>query len=245
MEQETTRLCPHCGHEAKTKDHRCPQCDWTLHWDKRDQRVYEVNYLQSTLTKTWWTLCFIIAVAGQICMFLANDMFDGLVPFRPTLCAGHLMRACGETALLYGLWYGLRFEYKRLAWLIAAVAALFIAYHLAIIAYCFHDSLPLPDNAKALLPDAGFYLLVASEAAAALLGYMLFDNYNGRLSTTGFVMAAAMLLHLLLNVLLHLSGVNIAADLAVGAANIAYFCLLKNRFLTHEEYVRKVRGKKA
>ena len=104
---------------------------------------------------------------------------------------------------------------------------------------------PLPDNAKALLPDAGFYLLVASEAAAALLGYMLFDNYNGRLSTTGFVMAAAMLLHLLLNVLLHLSGVNIAADLAVGAANIAYFCLLKNRFLTHEEYVRKVRGKKA
>ena len=231
---DAIRKCPHCGNYVKVEEGWCHHCHWWVRWNENEEEVFEVNYLQSTLPRWVWVVFFLIAAAGQLCMLFSNEMFHGM------LDAAHLLKAIGETALLCGLLYGLRFEYKRLTALIAILIVLLVVYHLLIFCHLHPEFVPLPGIIRKYTPVIALCLLIVSELAYAVLGLLLFDYYKGMLSTTGIVMAAAILIHMLFNLWLKMSGVNFFADAIVAIATIVYFYLLMSRFLNHAAYKKVV-----
>ncbi|MBR5687142.1 MAG: hypothetical protein IKX36_04205 [Prevotella sp.] len=231
------KICPHCGHEVALDDKTCEECQWLLRWSKDDPSVYEVDHVQTTLSRPTLTCFFLLAAIGQIMLFLSTKTLDNLVNQRMMLCFGHVLKMAGETALLYTLMRGLRFEYKRLAILFRVTIVLLIAYHLiaAVLPYIGHWLVPAA--LRPVIVSVAPYVLIAAEVAYVILGYRILDSYNGKLSFTGLLMALAAVLHLVLNLILHRSGNDIISDAAVAIVTIFYFFILSRRMLDHEAFL--------
>ena len=173
-------------------------------------------------------------------LFLSTKTLDNVVSQRMMLFFGHLLKMAGETALLFTLMRGLRFEYRHMALLCRVTIVLLVAYHLVAAAYPFLGHPLIPTVLRPMIVSVAPYLLIAAEVAYVILGYRIFDSFNGKLSFAGLLMALAAALHLVLNLILHRSGVDIVSDAAVAIVTIFYFFFLSRRMLDHEAFLESL-----
>ena len=234
---EEKKICPHCGHEVAFDDKTCEECQWMLRWSKDDPSVYEVDHVQTILSRPILMCFFLLAAAGQFLLFLSTETLDNVVSQRMMLFFGHLLKTAGETALLFTLMRGLRFEYKQFGILIRVTMVLLLAYHLVGAAYPFLGHPLIPAALRPAIVSIAPYLLIAAEVAYIILGYRIFDSFNGKLSFAGLLMALVTAAHLVLNLILHRSGHDIISDAAVALVTIFYFFFLSRRMLDHEAFL--------
>lgn len=243
--EDVIRKCPHCKTEVQVKERFCPNCNYSLHWMKSGQNI-AVDYVQSPLPKIIAICALIAAIVGQLCIYLldssVNDYFLNRLslPSIQTLhVTGHLLKAIGETTLLYGLLKGLRFEYHNFTWHIAVTIILLLLYHILAAA------LPEIGNSATLSPyyksafTVCFGLLAISGISYFLLGLRINSSYFGLVSTCGLLMIIYSGVHFATSVIFNLSSKEFYSDSAVFVLAIIYFIVLKGRLLTHEEYVEK------
>lgn len=234
------RKCPHCGEVVDVTEQICPACEWKLNWTDSADNKY-VDYLQSFLSNRLVGFAFLLAVVGQLLMLSTCDFFNGLLPYRGELLLwGHVLKAVGETTLLCCVMHGLKYEQHQLAIHMVLTIVLLLAYHVATITLLLAQHSMTQHDATSLY-DLCATLLITGEATAAALGFRMTFFFNGHLSITGIVMTVAMLVHLGLNLLLHMSGHDIYADSLVAALLIAYFWMVNRMLLDHNTYTKIIR----
>ena len=120
--------CPRCGAELVRENCICPSCEWSIHRVEHPANKY-IRYVQSPVSNTVVTLVFLLALAGQLMIVFTGDFFA--LPFANNLMvAAHVVKTIGETALLFCLMYGLKFEFWRFRFHLALVILMLLAYHL-------------------------------------------------------------------------------------------------------------------
>ena len=237
-----TRKCPHCKTEVAIKYGKCPTCGHYLRWAKSGANLY-ADFVQSPLPNIiTWCAC-ILAVVGQICIYLldnsVNEYFHNrlsLPPISTLHITGHLLKTIGETTLLFCLMQGLRYEYRRFGILIKVTMVLLLLYHL-LAAY-----LPVVTaTAPSVAYFKGFYnaclaLLVVAEVSYFYLGCRLNSAFIGQISYLGFFMIICSGLHVALSAVLNLASKEFYSDTAIMVLTIVYLFHLRGRLLDFSSY---------
>ena len=166
-----------------------------------------------------------------------HPVYQAHFPGNPITPGACLLKMAGETILLYGLMYGLRFECYRLTIVTVPLVIFEVLYHLMAAGWqgiarltFLHPYIFQTFYAIALV-------LVIFEGLYLVLGVCLASLYRGYLSKVGLLMTASVSMFLLLNVVLHLSGKNLAADVTVSLLN--WFCqfFIWDMLLDHRSYM--------
>ena len=227
--------CPRCGAELVRENCICPSCEWSIHRVEHPANKY-IRYVQSPVSNTVVTLAFLLALAGQLMIVFTGDFFA--LPFANNLMvAAHVVKTIGETALLFCLMYGLKFEFWRFRFHLALVILMLLAYHLMSAALLTVLDRGMDPNEMTSWFTICGWMLIVTEVIYALLGVRLYDTYNGNLSFIGIMMLIAALLHLGFNVFLNMTGHVLLCDIAIFAANAIYFYCLKAALLDHKSYL--------
>lgn len=245
MDEEKTRVCPKCGKTSTISTAVCPKCHFRLHWNLLDQHVM-IDYLQCIPPNIVPRLAIVIAIVGQLLLIIGKAYFNEVLGVFTSASLnsitiflfGHIFKTVGETTLLYLLMKGLGFEKKPMTITAWTTIILIFTYHCLAVIRVPLATVVSPD-VIALLTNACAITLILGECTYAFWGYRLFDAYEGALSHIGGLMAICVLAHLVLNVVLHLSGKNIYCDLAISLITIFYFYYLGTRFLDHKSYKKR------
>ena len=230
------RSCPHCGHQTRIDGELCSACHWAHHWNTASP-VTHIKYLQTHYSRRSLIIMFILAAVGQLLLLLSNEELQPYLDFTTQLrVTGHLMKTLGETLLMQQLLHGLRFELHSMQMACRITMILLLAYHvLAAVLLLMNAYIDWPHLITTVSTATGL-LLVLGELAAIMFGFYIYNCYNGMLGATGILMSLAAMTHLLLNLVVHAAGRDLAADLAVGIVTITYFYVLQSRFLDHRRY---------
>lgn len=232
------RHCPHCGKQLSVETVVCPKCHRVFHWKRNNDNTW-VRFLQSPFPMRVLMIGFILAAVGQVFLLLTDATIAEIIPYPAhyNRFAGHLLKMAGETILLYGLMYGLRFECYRLTIVTVPLVIFEVLYHLMAAGWQGIARLTFLHPYIFQTFYAIVLVLVIFEGLYLVLGMCLASLYRGYLSKVGLLMTASAGMFLLLNVVLHLSGKNLAADVTVSLLN--WFCqfFIWDMLLDHRSYM--------
>ena len=243
---EKKRFCPHCKTELEEENMLCPTCHYSIHWMKSGDSLY-VNYIQSPLPKAIVLIAFILAIIGQLAIYVldssVNEYFTNRLPL-PSIqtlhIVGHLLKTTGETILLYCLLHGLKYEYRSLGINIKITMILLLLYHLLAAALPIIQShVSSPEAVKPIFTVC-IVLLGLSEFSYFILGSRLHSNYMGGISTCGLLMCICSAVHFATSIIFNLSSKEFYTDSLLLILTFVYFLVLKNRILNHEKYMEKM-----
>lgn len=235
------RKCPHCGREVSVDKLMCPSCHFFLNWTDTPSNRWCTG-VQVPYSRTMLVILLLLAIVGKLLLLLDTPPVASVLFMRTTsgTVAGHLLRTVGECGLLYGLYYGLRFERKHMSVHILLLIVVLTAFHCFSLLWTFRGGLGITASWMHRFYLVGIALLLSLQTLYILLGIRLCYCYHGDLSLLGSAMIVIGIAQVVLNFGLGLLGTSAAWDILMFGAYVFYLFMLYSRLYDRRSYLEKM-----